>query len=262
MFRGVEEAAFLYEHAEILLRHTTKLRLLTVSIGLDSSCVASSLNPKMVHKQVIVRNICTKVHQLCMDLTKLYPVQILFYHIRGAYNVADLNSKIPADYDTVGIINSEVWRNGLPEFKNQDFPPTDRIFLEAREGQMVNFRQPILDNKACQCNGEYCTQITRCNCVTCNNTYILSLHNHAGFATMHSDPKPDAKKASQMPNLEGLGILQYIPTLPSHQYQDLLRRYNLVRLVRVMGRFLPKTLPRELQQALGYNHQLLSDHAT
>ena len=88
----------------------------------------------MVHKQVIVRNICTKVHQLRMDLTKLYPVQILFYHIRGASNVADLNSKIPADYDTVGIINSEVWRNGLPEFKSQDFPPTDRIFLEAREG--------------------------------------------------------------------------------------------------------------------------------
>ena len=74
------------------------------------------------------------------------------------------------------------------------------------------------------------------------------------FATMDPDHKPNAKKADQTPNLEGLGILQYIPTLPSHQYNDLLRRYNLVCLVRVMGRFLPKTLPRELQQALGYNH--------
>merc|ERR1711867_93029 len=50
LLQGVEEvAAFLYEHAEILLRHTTKQRLLTVSIGLDSSCLYSSLNPKMVH---------------------------------------------------------------------------------------------------------------------------------------------------------------------------------------------------------------------
>ena len=163
LLQGVESvAAFLYEHADMILKNSPNDGKLVVSFGLDSSCVASSLNPKMIHKQVLIKNLTNKVHETTKDITSLYPsIAIVFYHIKGINNIADYNSKIPSDYDAISIINSTIWRQGLPEFCNYDFPQPDRVFMEVHEGQITNFRQPILDNKICSCNGEFCTQITR-----------------------------------------------------------------------------------------------------
>ena len=67
---------------------------------------------------------------------------------------------------------------------------------------------------------------------------------------------------AEVPNLEGLNLLNHVPELPSHQYQHLIKKYNLTRLVRFMARFLPKTLDINLQKALGYGRDLLDNHST
>ena len=85
LLQGVESvAAFLYEHADMILKNSPIDGKLVVSFGLDSSCVASSLNPKMVHKQVLIKNLSNKIHETTKDITSLYPsIAIVFYHIKG-----------------------------------------------------------------------------------------------------------------------------------------------------------------------------------
>ena len=134
----------------MILKDSPNYGKLVVSFGLDSSCVASSLNPKMIHKQVLIKNLTNNIHETTKDITSLYPsVAIVFYHIKGINNIADYNSKITSDYDAISIINSTVWRQGLQDFCNYVFPQPDRVFMEVHEVQITNFRQPILDNLMC-----------------------------------------------------------------------------------------------------------------
>ena len=44
------------------------------------SCLGSSLNTAILHTQVLIQNISTKIHNLCKDVTAMYPVVVEVYH--------------------------------------------------------------------------------------------------------------------------------------------------------------------------------------
>ena len=77
--------------------------------------------------------------------TVMYPLVVEVYHQRGIGNIADYNSKVPAVYDPITLINSELWRNGLPEFMKPNFPPQDRVFLRFDNGEVTLCKQPVID---------------------------------------------------------------------------------------------------------------------
>ena len=49
--------------------------LLQVHYQVDSACLGSWLSPHVLHKQVLIRNMCTAVHNLCSDLSQDFPLQ-------------------------------------------------------------------------------------------------------------------------------------------------------------------------------------------
>ena len=98
--------------------------ILRYTCGIDSACLGSTLNPNLIHKQVLARNVSIKVHDLCCDLTSLYPIEVYLYHIRGVRNVSDYNSKLPTDFNPIKLINSEELRIVLAEYTTPDFPPS------------------------------------------------------------------------------------------------------------------------------------------
>ena len=61
-------------------------------------------------------------------------------------------------------------------------------------------------------------------------------------------------------NLTCLYLLKYIPTLGEAQYSSIVKKYNLVRSVRLLARFLPKTLDHAVKRALGYDESFLLTH--
>ena len=122
-------ATYVHTHQEVLFRELDASELFKVSMGLDSSCLGSCLNPDLLHKQVLIRNVCTKVHDICKELTQMFPIVVEIYHLMGTRNMADMNSKIPTSYNPIDLINSEEWHHGLPEFLEPNFPPMDRVFL-------------------------------------------------------------------------------------------------------------------------------------
>ena len=101
--------------------------------------VVSSLSPKFIQKRVMTKNIHQRIHKTTEDITNLYPIRIVFYHSSGIKNVTEFNSKIPADYETIGLVKSQMWRRSLPEFRHKEFFAADRIFLEVHIKQDIPF---------------------------------------------------------------------------------------------------------------------------
>ena len=197
----------------------------------------------MLHKQVLARNVSIKVHDLCCDLTSLYPIEVLVYHIRGTRNISDYNSKLPTDLNPIKLINSEEWRQGLPEFITPDFPPQDCVFLKFAGGKVAYFKQPVIDRPetafACDCHGTICFGLHGCDCRECvkileEELAASALHAAAAQPTAQLKPEP-----AQGDDLLGLDIIKYVPLLPSNAIDDLLTRFNLVQVIRLLGRLAP-----------------------
>ena len=66
---------------------------LQVSFQIDSSALASWMNPSHCHKNVFIRNSCVKINDLCLDASKDYNLQVDFSHVAGVGNISDYNSK-------------------------------------------------------------------------------------------------------------------------------------------------------------------------
>ena len=76
--------SFIMTHYEDM---SSKIRgTLQVSFQIDSSALASWMSPHHLHKNVFVRNSCTKIDDLCKDASADYDLQIDFSHIAGVGN--------------------------------------------------------------------------------------------------------------------------------------------------------------------------------
>ena len=206
-------AAFLNAHHEVLLRQQED-EYIQLSFGVDSSCLCSSLNPLLLHKSVLVRNIAVKVHEICADLSSLFRLEVHMYHTAGSCNIADYNSKVPANYDPVSLINSDTWRNGLPSFKEENFPHPDRVFMTYRDGEMTTYRQPVIDRhvgaQGCHCQGELCLGEAICMCFQCSMEQDFDIEWDILMGSIDSNP-PENDKAV---NINGLNLLKYVPDIP------------------------------------------------
>ena len=132
----------------------------------DSACLGSWLNPHVLHKQVLIRNMCTAVHNLCSDLSQDIPLRISFSHVAGVKNISDYNSKLVPNQDPILLINSPEWRHRNPEFTNSDFPGQQNIFLQFKGGKMSFYKQPVIVK--CSCLGQLCvTSPTLRQCQGC-----------------------------------------------------------------------------------------------
>ena len=135
---AVTEASseYIWNHIESIFPNNPP-PLFQVKIGLDSECVLWTLNPEKPKKSILIRNGVRKIHTIIKDVTTAFPfIQFINYHIEGTSNVADLNSKLPEDLDPIRIIESSIWRNGLHQFSNQDFPLKKDIYLTAQRGKL------------------------------------------------------------------------------------------------------------------------------
>jgi hypothetical protein len=56
--------------------------------------------------------------------------------VASELNCADSNSKIPSDLDPCRIMESQMWRNGLPQMMEPSWPPDQNIFLKVENGQL------------------------------------------------------------------------------------------------------------------------------
>ena len=122
---------FIMSHYENFA-HKIKSKL-SISFQIDSSCLGSWLSSHMVHKNVFVRNACTKIHDLCIDISRDYKLEINFIHVAGTGNIADCNPKIVDGADPIALTNSDEWRHGNPTFY---LPGEDMIFLKYVDGEM------------------------------------------------------------------------------------------------------------------------------
>ena len=119
-----------------------------------ASTLSGRLGTHVLHKQGLVRNMCTQVHNLRSDLSKDFPLQISFSHVAGVKNISDFNYKLVPGQDPILLINSPEWRHGNPEFTNSDFPGEQNIFLQFKGGKMIFYKQPIIVK--CSCLGQLC----------------------------------------------------------------------------------------------------------
>ena len=129
----------------------------------------------MLHKQVLVCNMCTQVHNLCQDLSKDFPLQISFSHVPGIKNISDYMSKLVPGQDPISLINSREWRHGNPELTNSDFPGEQNISLLFQSGKMTFYKQPVIVK--CTCLGQLCAiSSTPAPCQGCVTADVTQIH--------------------------------------------------------------------------------------
>ena len=71
-------------------------------------------------KEVVLRSVFGKVSDQAISIiSRLTKVDLKFLWLRAEYNIADLNSKVHPD--PVSVVNSNKWRFGDDQFKDQSF---------------------------------------------------------------------------------------------------------------------------------------------
>ena len=82
-----------------------------------------------------------------------------------------------------------------------------------------------------------------------------ALHAAAAQPTAQLKPEP-----AQGDDLLGLDIIKNVPLLPSNAIDDLLTRFNLVQVIRLLGRLAPIAAPPKVREALGWSKEALTRH--
>ena len=104
----------------------------SLNIGSDSTCTLHLLRPGKSLKNVLLKNTTIKLKNMWSQISTTYNISINIYYINSDRNCADLNSKI--SLDPISLTNSQMWRNGIPEFLDPAFPEKDKIFLNITNG--------------------------------------------------------------------------------------------------------------------------------
>jgi hypothetical protein len=139
-----------------------------IRLGMDSECVLYSLNPLKTNKSVLVKNAVRGIHSFCQDITTKWPhVSIVFYHVATQLKCADSNSKIPSDLDPCRIMESQMWRNGLPQMMDPSRPPEQNIFLKVKNGELIWLGKNRPEPSNCiRCHNAVCGTRS-CACMAC-----------------------------------------------------------------------------------------------
>ena len=99
--------------------------------------------------------------------TKWPHVSIIFYHVASELNCADSNLKIPCDLDPCRIMESQMWRNGLPQMMDPSWPPEQSIFLKVEKGQLIWLGKNKAEPSNCiRCHNTVCGTRS-CGCMAC-----------------------------------------------------------------------------------------------
>ena len=196
---------------------------LQVSFQIDSSALASWMNPAHCHKNVFIRNSCIKINDLCLDVSKDYSLQVDFSHVAGIGNISDYNSKTSFDSDPFLLVNSSDWRHGHKEFTDPIFPAEPMIFMKYSHGKLTKYQQPKLDTNIP-------TNLSCC----------------AGIIKEHDVAPTLGHFSIRNTNVDLEEMLHQLPTLPEIQYLSLLQRKTLIQAVRLLARVLSAVLPQPL----------------
>ena len=107
---------------------------LQVSFQIDSSALASWMNPSHCHKNIFIRNSCVKINDFCIGASKDYNLQVDFSHVAGNGKISDYNSKTSFDSDPFLLVNSNDWSHGHKEFTAPVFPAEPMIYMKYFHG--------------------------------------------------------------------------------------------------------------------------------
>ena len=207
-------SAYLFNHHSSIFANQTDE--FPIKLGMDSECVLYSLNPFKMNKSVLVKNAVRAIHSFLLDLSTKFP-QILFviYHTISEENCSDLNSKVPADFDACRVMQSHMWRHGLPGFLSDTFPSETKVFLRVKNGQMT-WQAPARVNWTCACS---------------------ICHYSPGIYRMYNN---------QNIVIDWTAILDSLPLLTRTHASSLLTRRNLKMAVRSLARYLSLCLPQNV----------------
>ena len=112
---------------------------------------------------MLIENITRNIHALCKDLTGKLPfVHVIFYHTASERNPEDLCST--ECIDPISAIESDLWRNGLPEMLDCNWPPASDIFLKVANGELEWVAQGRENSKCAKCHGTVCGPQNKPHC--------------------------------------------------------------------------------------------------
>ena len=159
---------------------------LDVIMVTDSLCLASTMNPRKIHKSVKVRNTIYLIHKQLADLVAKFPlIKVRFCHIVSKLNASDGSTKMVRD--PVAIVNSSLWKYGPDCYLDAGWPSDNIVFLRADADDSVTFKEPVamqhseFDVQCVSCHGhrDFCGS-TKHICAHCcgsdNNCYKAGAH--------------------------------------------------------------------------------------
>ena len=168
--------------------HISSTFPLTLNIGCDSTCTLYNLRINKIQKNVLIKNLVIKLKNFWTEISLGYHIQINVYFINSSDCVADLNSKITPD--PIQATNSSIWRHGLPQFLDHNYPDNSRVFTRVTKGEFIwnqsmlkNFEEHTKNCTFCSIDGSLL-----CGCSSCSPTSDLLFHfNPSIFNTTSND---------------------------------------------------------------------------
>ena len=105
---------------------------------IDSECVLFSLNPHVVHRQVILKNSAFRFNTIARDLSMKSAI-VSTFHCPTLKNIADFASKRHANWDQ--LQRSKMWQEGIQEMFEDNFPTQFKKYMTWDEGQFTFYQK-------------------------------------------------------------------------------------------------------------------------
>ena len=224
-----------------------------IVFNVDSECVLYSLNPSSPSSSILIKNVSSRVHTTCKELTRLHKVEVVFAHVDSLSNPADLNSKWSSNMDPVSLSLEPIWQFGPPELCTPTYPPASKSFMRVWQGEITwlwSSRTPASASLA----GYSCIHP---DCISSQTEQLIKVGSTVSVCLpptivgAHTGIAPAGI-------LTWLKLLQHIPLLSDKYYDKILTDFHLERMVLSVCKILQVYLPVEIKNSLRWQSSWVS----
>ena len=216
---------------------------------IDSECILHSLNPQSPSSSILIKNVSTRVHTTCKELTKLHQVEVLFAHVDSLSNPSDLNSKWCASSDPISLSLEPIWQFGPPELCTPTYPPASKTFMMVSQGEITwlwSSRAPPSANLASySCIHPDCMRVQIEQLIKVGSSVSTPLPT--SIVGAHTGLAPEGI-------LTWIKLLQHIPLLSDRFYNMILSDFHLERMISSVCKILQVYLPGQIKDSLRWQN--------
>ena len=176
---------YIRANSTIIFGHCTESGRLKLACGVSRPCLAAALDPHMVHRNIVGRDI----YQISKKLLAAYPIDVLHYCTHMSMNIGSVTEGPVAHISLLAATNSNFWRTGASDFLQDGFPEEEAVFLNFTGGELAHYSKPSTGDQSGAHQAQTTVSVGHSSAST--RMYVVAAHAAGNLMLMNASASPN-----------------------------------------------------------------------